>query len=282
MSNPKPTIYPAPAKAAFEKLRPRIEALPASAIQNTNTSVDAAAIFAYGVADELNQSAMHKRFETLPATEFNIQNLHDLGPAALAAWHAATELLSANAQSTEAKLPVELASEAIDKRTQMLKVCDYHFEPDSPVGREVADIRIGTGYRDLAQDMSRLSKLYRANHAMLKADGVHYRAADAKKADELSARILKELSASRTNSQNEWTELTARAWTLLNTLYIDVTATAAWMRRAEGGATLYPSLVAAGRTARRSRAAGEGEGGAGGEGQAGGDAASDPKKPTEG
>jgi hypothetical protein len=258
MTNPKKKtpISAAAGKAAFEKLLSRLEQLPKDSLQPANTGVDAAAIAALAVARELNQPPMRARFERLPKEEFNIADLEDLEAAALAAWYAATELLSANVKGTEAKLPVELVSEATELKTVMLKVGDYNFDADTPVGRELADIRIGTGYRDLAQDLSRLGKVYRSEAEKLKKDGVRYRAEDADRAEKLSHRILEELGSARSVEQKLWTERVLRAWTLLYSLYNEVTGTAAWLRRREGGASLSPSLVAAGRTARRARAGG--------------------------
>ncbi len=250
----KPPVDADAAKAAFDKLLPRLEQLPKESLLSLNTSVDAAAIVALGIARELSAPAMRARFEMLPPQLFDIADLDNLEIASLAAWYAATGLLSANAQGTEAKLPVELVDDATKLKTQMLKVGDYHFDAATPNGREIADIRLGTGYRDLAQDLARLARIYRAEQKKLKNDKVHYRAEDATRADELSHRVLEELSASRSTEQALWTERVHRAWTLLIGFYGEVTTTAAWLRRKEGGASPYPSLVTAGRAARRARA----------------------------
>lgn len=253
MSPPQPIPIDAEAaKAAFETLLPRLEQLPKDSLQAPNTSVDAAAIVALGIARELSAPAMLARFALLPAALFDIADIADLGPAALASWYAATRLLAANAQTTEAKLPVDLVDEAMALKAHMLKVGEYHFAPTSPAGREIAAIRAGAGYRDLAQDLSRLAAVYRAEKTPLAKDSVHYRAYDATRADELSHQILAELSASRSTEQALWTERVHRAWTLLLGLYGEVTSTAAWLQRKEGAH--YPSLVTAGRTARKAKA----------------------------
>ncbi|MDI1444936.1 hypothetical protein [Polyangium sp. 6x1] len=250
----KPPVDADAAKAAFEKLLPRFEQIPKDSLQSPNTSVDAAAIVALGIARELSAPETRARFELLPKELFDIAALDDLEAAALAAWYAATSLLSANAQGTEAKLPVELVDDATTLKARMLKVGDYHFDPASPTGREIADIRVGTGYRDLAQDLARLARLYRTEKKQLENDKVHYSAEDAARADELSHRIVAELSASRSTEQALWVERVQRAFALLLGLYGEVTTTATWLRRKEGGAAAYPSLVTAGRAARRGRA----------------------------
>lgn len=242
---------PEAARAAFERLAPRLDAIPAERLQMPRTGVDAAAIVAYGVACSLAQPNVRALFELLPERLFNLADLDDLAPAALATWHAAAQLLSANAQGSEAKLPVGLVDEATRVKARMLRVADYHFDADSPQGREVADIRSGTGYRDLAQDLTRLAKLYRDNEATLRQDTVRYEAADAGRADTLSGAIFRELGVARNQEQRRWGERVMQAWALLSGLYEEVTATATWLRRRESGAPRYPSLVTAGRAAPR-------------------------------
>ena len=255
---PAAEVDPDAGRAAFERLMPRLDKIPAERLQAVRTGVDAAAIVALGIASELNQPKSRALFEQLPSELFDIADLDDLGPAALATWHAATQLLSASAQGSEAKLPVALVDEATRLRTRMLRVIDYHFEPDMPQGREAADIRSGTGYRDLAQDLTRLAVLYRDNAAALKADTIRYRVEDAARGDALAGTILKELSAARNTEQKRWAERVMQAWALLSDLYAEVTATAAWLRRRDEAAPRYPSLFAAGRAApRRGREADE-------------------------
>ncbi|MDI1433223.1 hypothetical protein [Polyangium sorediatum] len=255
----KPPVDHDAAKAAFEKLLPRLAQLPKDGLQSPNTSVDAAAIVALGIARELSAPQARARFELLPKEFFDIAAIDDLEAAALAAWYTATSLLSANAQGTEAKLPVELVDDATTLKARMLKVGEYHFDPATPTGREIADIRVGTGYRDLAQDLARLARLYRTEKNQLENDKVHYSVEDATRADELSHRILAELATSRSTEQALWTERVQRAWTLLLGLYGEATTTAAWLWRKEGGAAPYPSLVTAGRAARKARSEGAAE-----------------------
>ena len=260
MANPKakkkndkdPAVDAEAAKTAFDKLLPRLDELPGDNLLVPNT----AAIAALRVASEMNAPAIRARFESLPKKEFDLGYLDDLEHAALATWYATTQLLEANASGTEAKLPVDLVNEATDVKARMLRVCDYHFEPDTEIGRQVADIRVGTGYRDLAQDLSRLGKIFRQQEAALAGDKKHYRADDADHAAKLSHSILKELAATRNGEQKLWTERVMRTWTFLSRAYGEVSAAGTWLLRHEGGAERFPSLVAAGRTARRARSEG--------------------------
>lgn len=250
--SPKPqalTLDPAQAKAAFEALLPHMEAIDAASLNTPRTGVDMAAIHAFSVAVDLNEPVIRARFEDLDPKHFDIQNLDDLGPAALATWYAATQLLSANAQGTEAKLPIRLVNEATELKARMMRVAEYYFEEGTPQAIEVADIRAGTGYRDLAQDLARLAVLYRDNDAALKADTKRYDANDVDKATTLAGEIIKELGASRNAEQKLWADRVQRAWALLVSLYGDVTETAHWLQRRDADAPHYASLVTAGRAA---------------------------------
>jgi hypothetical protein len=245
------TIDPALAKAALDRFLPRLEKIRSEELGAPRTGVDMAALFALGVAEELARPEMRVHFAKLPKEAFDVADLDDLGPAALATWYASTELLAANAHGTEARLHADLVSEASDLRGRMLRVADYHFDPDTLQGREVADIRIGTGHRDLAQDLARLTKLYRLSEARLSDDRIWYRKEDGDRASELAQQILRELGESRTAEQKLWTDRVQRAWVLLSSLYEEVTATATWLRRRDPDTVPYPSLSSAGRNAPR-------------------------------
>jgi hypothetical protein len=245
-----PDVDRTSAKAAFEAALPRAQVLPKEQLITPNTAVDAAAIAALGVAREVNEPSLRERFESLPKAEFDVQHLDDLPIFARAAWYSWTELLSASAASTDAKLPLDLVEESTGLRADMIKVITYHFDPSSLVGRELADILLGSGYRDLANDLMRLSKLYGAQAAELADDKRHYRATDADRAEALALRILDELGAAKSVEQRHWTEMVARTWTLLLRVYKEVAATGNWLRRNEAGVEPFGSLVAAGRTSK--------------------------------
>ncbi|MGC4047568.1 MAG: hypothetical protein QM758_27555 [Armatimonas sp.] len=74
--------------------------------------------------------------------------MSDLKPAALACLCSQAQLASSTAQTVTVRLPVDLLDEATRVKRRMLKVCAYHFAEDTPLGAEVADIRLGTGYLD--------------------------------------------------------------------------------------------------------------------------------------
>jgi hypothetical protein len=251
------------ARTAFTTVQPIALALPKDKISSPNTSVDAAIIAALAVAREASAAALRARFESLPKKEFDIANLDKLQMYGRACWYALTQLHAASAQSTEAKLPVALVEKATRLRTRMIKVLRYFYEPDTRVGKEVTDILLDSGYRDLARDLARLAVVYRAEHDEIKDEKKHFRATDAGDAETLSQEILHELGAATSAEQKQWTETVARTWTLLYGAYNEVAAAGRWLQRNEGGGELFVSLVTAGRAARVKAKAGKGGGGEG-------------------
>ena len=257
------------AKTAFAAVKAEALALAKDKILNPNTTVDAAIIAALAVGRKASAAPLRARFESLPGKEFNIASLDKLELYGRSCWYALTQGLSASAQSTEARLPVALVDKATRTRARMIKTLEYHYEPDTSVGKEVADVRLDKGYRDLARDLGRLAVVYRAEHDELKDDKKHYRASDATLAAELSQEIVNELGAATSAEQKHWTEMVARTWTLLKTAYDDVAATGAWLLRHEGGGEIFVSLIAAGRVGRGKAKKGGGEDPAGGDGNPG-------------
>ena len=263
---PEPTTpEEADAKAAFTTVQPAAVALAKDQILNPNTTVDAAIIAALAVGRKVNAAPLRARFESLPKKEFDIGQLAKLELYGRSCWYALTQLQTASAQNSEAKLTVSLVQEATSTRARMIKTLEYHYEPDSEVGKEVIDIRLDSGYRDLARDLGRLAVLYRAEHEDLEDDKKHYRASDAVKAANLSQKILDEMGEAKSADQKHWTEMVARTWTLLKTAYDDVASTGTWLLRNEGGGEIFGSLIAAGRVGRSKakKSAGEGTGGEG-------------------
>jgi hypothetical protein len=265
MSNAKKApLEPTPpeeadAKAAFATVQPAALALAKDRILNPNTTVDAAIIAALAVGRKASTAPLRARFESLPKKEFDIAHLDNLEVYGRACWYALTQGQAASVQSTEAKLPVDLVDEATVTRKRMIKTLEYHYEPESKVGKEVTDIRLDSGYRDLARDLGRLAVVYRAEHDELEDDKKHYRATDAALAAKLSQKILDELGAATSAEQKHWTEMVARTWTLLKTAYDDVASTGAWLLRNEEGRETFVSLIAAGRVGRSKAKKGGGE-----------------------
>lgn len=279
-SRPKKSKVPAPidpnvaGKSALDAFASRREAIPRDRVRTPNADVEVCAIFVMGIARRVNEPALYARFARLPEEEFDIAHVRELGLLAQAAWYARTQLATASATSTEAKLPVTLVQRAAERKARMLKVVTYLFDDHPRIGPEVADIILGTGYRDLASDLIRLAKIYLSERAAVEMDPRHYRADDEADALRDAEEIIAHLGEARGNAERMWADIVARSWTLLVQSYSEVTAAGCWLLRNEGAAEIFLPLVVAGRIGRtkpkqkdatEGRAGTDGESGAQGE-----------------
>lgn len=261
----EPAFDPEAAGQAFEALRPRAEALPRAALALLNVDLLDASITAQAVARFTAEPEAKARFALLDARLFDPAHLDDLAPLALAAAHAHVALQSARSQSTEAKLPIALVDAATEVKTRMLDLTDYHFKRNGKLNREVAAIRAGTGYKDLASDLVRLARLYDDYKATVSADKVNYQPGDVAHARKLAAEIMHHLGEAQSADEKTWVELTTRLWTLLRSAYAEVQAAGLFLYRNDGGDEKFPSLHGGGGRPRKAKD--EPEGDAGGDGE---------------
>jgi hypothetical protein len=239
--NPADIIDPALGKADLERLMPRILAVPRDRVVLPRVDIAAAAIFAVSIGRQVKQPELRARFASLPASEFDIRHVDDLEALARATWYARVEQDTADASAREAKLPVDLVDLATAVKERMLKCVSYYFD-GTPLQKETDDIRSGTGYRDLASDLSRLARLYVDHAAALSGDTKNYRATDATDAARLAGRIIDELGTAGTAEERRRADITARVWVLLLEVYTEVADAGRWLLRHEGGETKFVSL----------------------------------------
>lgn len=231
-------------KASFDKIRTTLQSLPADALMQPNLDLQSAALAALVLVDRARQGERAARFALLPDALFPKSSLDDLEHAAHAASHVEIESTREETASTGAKVDLALVQEASALRERMLKTADYNLGHVEEVGRELADIRQGTGYLDLANDLSRLAVVYAASKSELASDKRHYDVADAGLAAALAQRIRGELRASASRS-GAFAELRPRAFTELTRLYNEVRAAAQFVFRAQPDVLAeFPSLRA--------------------------------------
>ena len=242
-----------PGEAAYQKLQPRLAKIAAEQLAPPRTQASLAASFVLSsVVPLVMDKKLRARYAALPATEFDHSALADLEPAAQAALWAQAQLAAADAGAPGGRLPVDLIDQATELRQLMLTVCEYHFRDDAPLAQQIADIRSGSGYLDLAEDLQRLGALYRSERDTLKQDLRFYKAEDAATALKLSQRITSEL---RFQSSQDARQVAWRTWALLLELYEEVARGGRFLLRQAGDAA-FPTIITAGRAAaRRSRPA---------------------------
>lgn len=244
-------IDPEAARNAYNAVLPRVEAL--SIDQRTPITVDLqdAIIIALGVAQFVDQAEARARFALLPPEVFDPAHIDDLPTLALAAHHGYVLLQTARAGGTEAMLSAELVAEAGEVRTRMLELCEYVFRRDPALSTEVASIRTGTGYKDLATDLVRLAKIYEDQAELVARDPINYRASDAADARRLSQTIMHQLSQNQNAGERHHYSVLTGIWTLLRGCHAEVQAAGTFLYRNQDEAGKFRSLFT--RRSRRAR-----------------------------
>jgi hypothetical protein len=237
------------ARLAFEATQPLLDAQ--TEIRRANTGLDKAIIFAASTGRTVQQPEVLARFAALPAGEFDVQHVIRLEQIALATWYALLSLRSASV-TAGIKIPESVVNDGTALKHLMLKVLDYNLGHDEGVAAELLDIREGTGYVDLANDLLRLAALYQHHAQALATDVRHYKAADGDLAGRTAQAIHQVLGDGRNVSARNWSNYLARAWSLLVITYGEVSAAGRWLFRHEDGEARFPSLYTVGRQ-RRSR-----------------------------
>jgi hypothetical protein len=122
------------------------------------------------------------------------------------------------------RLPADVTQGADTLRAQMLRVLDYNAGDQAIIARQLAAIRSGSGYQDLANDLDDLADLYETLAPTLARDTVHYRADDAPRARAAARVIIEQLDLQRRSDITHWIDQQRRVWTLLALSYNEVRA----------------------------------------------------------
>lgn len=249
---PSAPILPSEAEQSFKKLEPRLASIPRDALVHVNVDLQAVSVFALGLARVLAEPMVRARFAKLATTgEYEDAVVDELGPVAQAAWYARHRFLLATAIHSDARIAVDLLDEATSARARMLKVLEYWLSDDPVAAAEIAAIRAGTGYQDLANDLVALASLFERHHKVLSQDKKLYQKSDATTANRLGARILEQLGAAATAEQNVWSAMQPRVWTLLLETYNEVRRGGLFLFARDRAEERFPPLSALGRSAPR-------------------------------
>jgi hypothetical protein len=137
-------------------------------------------------------------------------------------------------------------AEAAALRARMLKVAGYFLDDDPEHAPEVAAIRAGTGYKDVANDLYALASLYAKYKALFAHDRRHCRAGDAREAKRLADSIIASLGGSGSD-HTQGVEQQSRAYTSLERVCGEVGRGGSFLHWSEGPGSKFPSLVSAAR-----------------------------------
>ncbi|MEP7125935.1 MAG: hypothetical protein ABJE95_33695 [Byssovorax sp.] len=248
-----PSFDAAVGKKAYDELKPRIVALPKLGLASASADIEAAAIVVLGVAARVTDPALYARFASLPSKEFDLANVDVLAKAAWAARHARLMATAAIDAMSEAKLPASLVKNASETEGRMQECCEHNLKGIDDAARELARLRPGSSYRDLAGDLEGYAALYDEYEDKVKLDGNYYRATDAALAREQAAQMLHLLGVGLSPEAAQLVEAAQRAWTLLLTVYEEVAAGGRFLLRHDEPEKTFPSLWTASRKPPRAR-----------------------------
>jgi len=221
------------AHTAYEAVQPMLAALAPADVARVTLDLRHAAVRTLKLAELTSAPELRARFAELPATAFDLGHLDQLANLGWAAWYIHTQGLTHSAPTSNARLPADLVARSYDLRARLLKLVDYHLADHPTAGPEVASIRAGTGYFDLASDLHRLAALCEAHKDAIEGDPRNYRPEDAHDAQEASIAIIQTLAEGQTPEALTAATQQAHIFTLLRNAYDDVLTTARWLLRHE-------------------------------------------------
>jgi len=236
---------------AFERVRPRLEAMPVAEVQPIQGDVPTAASIALGAAERLVElrSAI---VEHLPT--FDLAHVVDLSDLALAAWYA--HLLWAARNRRDDRDFDELLTESTTLRRTLLADADALVARELVNAERVAEIREGQGHLDTANDLVALSSLFA--EAWQRIQGrTAARRDEVDHAAELGVMLIVALSRRSDGSEGppvlepfelDEMDLRARAFTLLHRSYEQCRRAVSYLRWDDGDASdIVPPLRPSGR-----------------------------------
>jgi len=235
-------------KKALAALRPELDAIGKNDVEVVRIDVTKAAYVALGVAKFVQSKEVRGRFAELPARAFDMNNADGLSAVALASLFASEQAQDAGSLDTVAKLPAPIAAEATELERRMQTVCEYNLLDDPEIAPLLEQLRPGTGYWDLLNDIKGYARIYERRADVVKLDAKNYRPGDLKRARELIAVIGEALFGAMSEQARDAYDTYARCWTMLGKRYEEVRLAGLWLFRDDPSRDeRFPSLYSAAR-----------------------------------
>jgi hypothetical protein len=254
--SPQPSV----AEQAFASLEPELEAFGGTLVQRALVDVQVASAVAHSVALRDHEPERRSLFQRLADADlYAIALPQRVVQLALATWFTRQRQLGRLALTSAASVPPDTLRDAQLTRRRMLKVLDHWFDDDAEIMAEVAAIRAGAGYQDLANDLEALADVYQRKQikAVIRKDAKHYLADDVDTARSLARSIFEGLGLGSQSDAKRWGVLCQRAWTLLLADYEEHRVAGAFLfRKLEDVGETYPSLFTAARRSPSARPSG--------------------------
>lgn len=198
-------------------------------------SVDTKTAFEVGRATLklLKKAAIRERLRVLPASELPASLVDGYEDVLVAAETASAEYEVARSGDTDARVSVALVRQGMETSGRMQRCLGYNLEGDPEVQRQLAAIRLGTGYADLANDLAELSVLYTTHADALRGDGRNYRASDAAGSKELADKIREAMAEGQRAATKKAGQKWANAFAALDASHSEIVAAGRYLDRKE-------------------------------------------------
>jgi hypothetical protein len=234
---------------AFEAVRLRAEALAEEDVVISGTAYDNAGSRGLGLRVAIAETpGVEDRLLQLPAPLWRRQALDDIEPLSHALLYCTQQVATSAAMTADVLVPAHVVAAAMEVRTRADKLLEYHFSDHPAIARELGEIRLGIGYLDLAQDLTRYAALMEDNKPTIEGDKKYYRKTDVADARKYATEIRTYYNAP---TQKPWPDRMRRVFTLLEDAVDEVRAAGQFVFRNEPAlAALFISLRP-GRTGRR-------------------------------
>ena len=214
------SIDPTFSEQAFVTAKSEIDAVPEDALIHINIDIPLAAMIALRAAPRLE--AMLRVAAKLP--DFDTKHITRLRTYAAAAWHA--HVMATPAKNTRLQA---LVREGTKLKKAMLLGADALAVHGLVSAARVAEVRAGSGYLDLANDMVALGQLY-ADAWTVIVNKTAITEADVERAKVLGLELLMELGTQREGSTEASLRLRAQAFTLFVDAYDQCRRAAIFLR----------------------------------------------------
>ena|GEM_PF-1718630 len=248
-------------EAAFNEVKPALDALAPSAIRQPNLNLQEGALVALVAYRLLDTPANRAIVDALgKAGVVNVDLVSNLGMVARAAWFVRHKLDLSEVVHSEAALSGQLVTDALETRKRMLRVLSYHLDTDAGAQSILAGIRAGAGHVDLANDLIALADMYEDHDEEIRGDKKNHRASDVSDARKLADGIIDTLGGAATSESQEWRGYQARAFTLLEKHHEEARRVGRFLYWYDGGDELFPTMFSAVRARPAKKAAEGGEG----------------------
>ncbi|HEU4406909.1 MAG TPA: hypothetical protein VFS43_16700 [Polyangiaceae bacterium] len=257
------------ARRAYESCRGEFEALALADLLVVRTDLQKMAMTVLTLVGRDSAPERRAVFERYAAQgNYDLTLFDRLPTLSLAAWYVRRKQQQALFGASGAAVSKEEVALAYEVRGRMLGVLQHWHGDRHDVAVDLAQVREGSGYQDLANDLDSLAEMYRRDdlRPLLEHDVKHYRASDADEALRLAAILATSLGIGGEGEAARLTGLARRAATLLVRGYeAHARCGRFFFGETEDVAETYPSLFAAVRAPQRKRSS-EGPGGGGGPG----------------